>query len=759
MYAAAQQGYDDQLDDPVAADYYDHETYADHQYDSESHYQDHYLPHEEDYADESYAHPDHFDHEIPYDDYTADHYLPHEETYHETDYHETDYNEAAYDDETVYADTPHQGYTRDYQQYTQSGYQPAVELAAPPAPETRRFTWRRFGLGCLGILICVGLFYGGLGLLAVREGLQERAVLVQDEANDHYQKGLQHLDNDELDLAIAEFELALSINPNSSEIREELRQAQERTQSQPTATSQTLSDAAAKMMIEAKAQLDQEHWTEAVETLTNIRALDPAYETKEVSDLIFEANYELGLQYIDAKKIEDAQRAFEQALAERPDDPDAVVEHTKALLYLEGLLVEPVDAEQAVDNFSQLYQEDKTYIDVEERYVKALEKFGDTLFEETEWCQAKDQYLAAQKLKPSRLLETKITNVTERCQEDETQTSTPKAAGTTETDEADAPSATSPAQSAASAALAAPAEDELASEDATAEPAATEEATTEPASDTAPVTSAMGSIIYSKYNPFEHRWEIVSLPADGSGSPRVLVTNGQMPSLSIDGTQLLYRTDRPDAIGLHLYNLTTGEDKRITIYQEHISPKWGPGNTDYIFSAQELGTGRWQYLQGFADGKGNPNVLGDGRTPAWSPKGDLIAYQGTDAQGNNPGIYVVPFGGGDTVRLSTHESDRSPAFSPNGRQIAYMSTRSGNWDIFTVGTGGGDTPRQVTTSPGNDGLPAWSPDGSQIAYVSDTGGRWGIYRIDAQGGAPVRITDWDGLKQEDWLMAQIWWGP
>lgn len=88
-----------------------------------------------------------------------------------------------------------------------------------------------------------------------------------------------------------------------------------------------------------------------------------------------------------------------------------------------------------------------------------------------------------------------------------------------------------------------------------------------------------------------------------------------------------------------------------------------------------------------------------------------------------------------------------------------MSTRSGNWDIFTVGTGGGDTPRQVTTSPGNDGLPAWSPDGSQIAYVSDTGGRWGIYRIDAQGGAPVRITDWDGLKQEDWLMAQIWWGP
>ena len=768
MYAAAQHGYDDQAEESLDDGYYDDDPYAAHDHDpnhlpyEDPHYQDDYLPEEEPYPDEMYAQPDHFDPDTQYvDDYADDPYLPNEEAYHEPTY----YNEAAYQDETVYADDPNRHYTRDYQQYTQGGYQPAVEPAAPAAaPAPRRLTWRRAGLGCLGILVCIGLFYGGLGLLAVREGLQERAVLVQDEADDHYQKGLEHLDNQELDLAIAEFELALSINPNSPEIREELRQAQQLTQSQPTATSQTLSNAAAKMLIEAKAQLDEEDWATAAETLTDIRDLDPTYEAAEISDLIFEANYQLGLQYVDAEEIEEAQRAFEQALAERPDDPKAVVAHTKALLYLEGLLVEPVDAEQAVDNFGQLYEEDKAYLDVEQRYMQALESLGDILFEETEWCQAKEQYLAAQEIKPSRLLETKITNVTERCETDDTQTDTPEAeTGTAEaTEEAATPSTGAPTRPAAtSPALAALDETETGTEtdDATAEPDSTEEATTEPAVDAAPVASALGSIIYSKYNPYEHRWEIVSLPADGSGSPRVLVTNGQMPSLSIDGTLLLYRTDRPDSIGLHIYNLTTGEDDRITIYQEHISPKWGPGNTDYIFSARELGTGRWQYFQGFADGKGDPNILGDGRTPAWSPKGDLVAYQGTDAQGNNPGIYAIPFGGGDTIRLSTHESDRSPAFSPNGSQIAYMSTRNGNWDIFAVGTGGGDTPRQITTSPGNDGLPTWSPDGSQIAYVSDTGGRWGIYRISAQGGDPIRITDWDGLKQEDWLMAQIWWGP
>jgi len=50
---------------------------------------------------------------------------------------------------------------------------------------------------------------------------------------------------------------------------------------------------------------------------------------------------------------------------------------------------------------------------------------------------------------------------------------------------------------------------------------------------------------------------------------------------------------------------------------------------------------------------------------------------------------MVPFDGGESTRLTAHESDRSPDFSPDGGRLAYMSTQSGNWDIYTVDVGGG----------------------------------------------------------------------
>ena len=203
--------------------------------------------------------------------------------------------------------------------------------------------------------------------------------------------------------------------------------------------------------------------------------------------------------------------------------------------------------------------------------------------------------------------------------------------------------------------------------------------------------------------------------------------------------------------------MTTAEDRRITILRQHVLPRWGGDNTQFLLVAQEPATSRWQIQQGFADGKSDPVILGDGRTPDWSPDNRLIAYQGTDPAGNDPGIYLVPFGGGETTRLTNHESDRSPDFSPDGAQIAYMSTRGGDWDIYTVSTAG-SAPRQITSGPSQEGLPVWSPDGSQIAYVSDAGGSWNIYVVSAAGGSPVKVTAWDGLNLEDWLLAQISWG-
>lgn len=624
----------------------------------------------------------------------------------------------------------------DYEQEIHYPYPVAQQLAIEPpnqadgllvdnAPAAAsRFTWRRILSGCLGLVICGILLYGGIGLLAVREGLQERAQIAQTESQAHYERGQEHLANNAIELAIAEFEQAIKLNPNFTEARQALREAQRIAQAQPTPTSQTRSAAAADLLAQAKTQLNRQEWAMAVQTFSQVRDLDPDYNTEEVSEALYQAHYQLGLQAIASSQLEAALDAFENALAERPNDPDALAEQANALLYLDGLNAQISDPQNAVEIFNRLYRQDETYLDVKEQLFQAYQLFGDQLAGEGDWCQAQVQYTEANTLRPGTELQAKLQNSETRCRQ------TGPVAGAT----------TPPAQ--------APAADTNITA-----PQAT--ATLTPTTQIAPSPAGAGSIVFSAFNINEARWEIVSLPVAG-GEPKVLVVNATMPAVSPNAELLLYHSELVDSEGLHVLNLTTGQDQRLTTVRAHILPRWGGSNTDFIFVAQEGATGRWLVHHGFADGKSDPVIIGDGRTPDWSSDNGVIAYQGTDPEGNNPGIYLVPFEGGKPTRLTNHESDRSPAFSPNGSQLAYMSTRSGNWDIFVASTAG-SAPRQLTTAAGNDGLPVWSPDGNQIAYVSDSDGSWAIYAINAGGGSPTKITEWDGAKRPDWLLSQIWW--
>jgi tetratricopeptide (TPR) repeat protein len=612
-----------------------------------------------------------------------------------------------------------------------------------PGQALRIFTWRRLLVGCLGMILCMGLFYGAIALFAVREGLAERTVKTQAEAEEHYQKGQEHLANQTIDLAIAEFEMAISIDPNFLEARQALREAQQIAQTLPTPTSEARSAAAAELFAEARRQVEREAWAEAAETLSQVRDLDPDYEAEDVSDLIYKANYELGLQLIVPNRLDEAIAAFEQALQERPDDRPVTLEKAKATLYLAGIAAEEaLNPQEALENFDQLYNEDENYLDVQRRLRQAYELVGDEFVEQEKWCLAELQFTEANNLRASPILEAKLEESSAWCKQEaltQSVTPTPTPRPTPRPTSTPAPAANTEVE--------------------TVPQPTTEEADVETA-EVAPPTEAPssgGSILYSAYNPNEARWEIVSVPASG-GAPRVLVTDATMPALSPNGKSLLYHAELVDSEGFHILDLTTGQDKRITLRRRDILPRWGGNNSDYLFVSQEPGTGRWQIHRGFADGKSDPIIIRDGRTPDFSPDNSMIAYQGADPQGNNPGIYLAPLGGGEAKRLTGHESDRSPDFSPDGSQIAFMSTQNGNWDIYTVSAAGGE-PRQVTTNPSSDGLPAWSPDGSRIAYVSDAGGNWAIYVVGAEGGTPRRVVNWDGRQLSDWLTAQIWWGP
>jgi TolB protein len=139
-----------------------------------------------------------------------------------------------------------------------------------------------------------------------------------------------------------------------------------------------------------------------------------------------------------------------------------------------------------------------------------------------------------------------------------------------------------------------------------------------------------------------------------------------------------------------------------------------------------------------ADGSGEHALTQPGTfdyNPAWSPKGDWIAF--TTERAGSADIYRIrPDGTGLEPLVTTHSFDDQAAFSPDGDHIVYVSTAGAGYAnlwTYDIATRKG---KPLTTGTGGDFRPAWSPDGQWIAFSSDRGsdlpdakGRWEILQL------------------------------
>jgi Tol biopolymer transport system component len=103
--------------------------------------------------------------------------------------------------------------------------------------------------------------------------------------------------------------------------------------------------------------------------------------------------------------------------------------------------------------------------------------------------------------------------------------------------------------------------------------------------------------------------------------------------------------------------------------------------------------------------------------PAWSPRGDLIAFVSQEEEGKQPDhnasggdeIYVITPQGKEKRRLTfnTWEWDKHPTFSPDGSKIVYYSNQeTGRKQLWIVNTDGSGR-RVLLHSPYNDWDPVW----------------------------------------------------
>jgi len=584
---------------------------------------------------------------------------------------------------------------------------------------------------------CVVLVFLAIGAVAAYQGLQERDALTRQQAAVHYERGLAHLEAGQLEFAMAEFEHALRLDPTHREARDALRDAKTTALAQPTPTSATLNEAIIAILAEAEALVQEQKWQEAVQRLSQLRDLAPDYEAQKVSELLYTANFNLGMQLLEASQANEGVHALEGALAERPGDPEASRELDMASLYASAQATWDADWPSTIDYLAQLYALTPDYLDVDTRLYQAYEAYGDALVEEEAWCLAEVQFKQAVQLQKGTAIQAKLGEAARLCR-----VPTPGPTATHIRSVAGTPTITATRVS------------------------------------TPPADATGGSILFSRFNDKNATWEIVAIRS-GEKLPTVILSDATQPASSPNGRLLAYHAELDEAEGLHVLNMASGEDVRVTTFREDVTPDWAPDNLRFVFPSQRAGDRRWQIHIAWADAKGDPIVLVDGRTPAWSPDGSLIAYQGTDAEGNNPGLYLISAEGGPATRLTQDESDRAPAWSPgcargglavtnqgvsaaptasstaNSCLITFMSSQSGDWEIYTLDVPGGRL-SQLTRSAGNDGLPTWSPDGSHIAFVSDRDGNWGVYTLPATGGKATKIADWSE-EHPDWLVERIDW--
>ncbi len=270
-------------------------------------------------------------------------------------------------------------------------------------------------LAILGVALGTLVFILALGGAAVYMGLADRAKAEQRFAEEHYLKGERYLQEGQYELAIAELELVLRINPNYPQARAKLDEAYRRLEVEPTPTpmyQQETKEAILAAMQEAHEKGD---WPRLIEQADRLLALDASFRRDEVDRLLYDAFYQMGLALVGQDRLPEALNYFDRALRLRPEDAQAKRAKELASLYLEGMSTWGADWAQTIEHLAPLYARDPNYKDVRTKLWQAYVAYGDAWVEKGEWCRAKEAYQAALQIEAAPAVTEKAQKASQSC--------------------------------------------------------------------------------------------------------------------------------------------------------------------------------------------------------------------------------------------------------------------------------------------------------------------------------------------------------
>ena len=213
--------------------------------------------------------------------------------------------------------------------------------------------------------------------------------------------------------------------------------------------------------------------------------------------------------------------------------------------------------------------------------------------------------------------------------------------------------------------------------------------------------------------------------------------NEVQPSLSPDGTKVVFAYNQGDPSGYHLFVKAIGSDELVRLTSDGTndrSPSWSPDGQSIAFlrfnsdqSAQVMvipsSGGADRQLAKLLVYRSESEIR-----VAWSPDNKWIATSDSETPTSAMSLVLISAITGEKRRLvykpATVEADLSPSFSPDGRYLAFarhLGPHSA--DIYLLelpqrGLVAGEA-RRLTTWNRMAGNPIWTGDGQDVIFVGD----------------------------------------